>query len=236
MYLFLTMIQHSLSELFGLPKNWYLFFYFVACSEYYWANYATGLGASLHELGHTFDLAHTKTGIMARGFDDIHRVFTVQRTQNASNEREYRTFSRQSSPRMLSLADIEGLPSESHARQYRDTCYGSPFRKVRHFLFLWKNEQFIKMFLFFPSIKSDSKSPHISKTLLCILAHFTWAKVCPVSWDRRICQLLLCRWVRPTPMNVLDMKLNSNTGALGNVEYLFIAITPRSTLARRGST
>ncbi|XP_064620229.1 uncharacterized protein LOC135483347 [Lineus longissimus] len=49
-----------------------------AYRQYYWANYATGLGASLHELGHTFDLGHTTTGIMARGFDDLHRVFTVQ--------------------------------------------------------------------------------------------------------------------------------------------------------------
>ncbi|BFZ04776.1 hypothetical protein BsWGS_07815 [Bradybaena similaris] len=50
-----------------------------AYRQYYWANYATGLGASLHELGHTFDLAHTPSGIMARGFDDLHKVFTVQR-------------------------------------------------------------------------------------------------------------------------------------------------------------
>ncbi|CAG5127577.1 unnamed protein product, partial [Candidula unifasciata] len=48
-----------------------------AYREYYWANYATGLGASLHELGHTFDLAHTPSGIMARGFDDLHKICTV---------------------------------------------------------------------------------------------------------------------------------------------------------------
>lgn len=57
------------------------FFLLLFSRETYWANFATGLGASLHELGHTFDLAHTPTGIMARGFDDIHRVFTVQRSK-----------------------------------------------------------------------------------------------------------------------------------------------------------
>ena len=48
--------------------------FLYVCREYYWANYVTGLGASLHELGHTFDLAHTATGVMARGFDDLHKV------------------------------------------------------------------------------------------------------------------------------------------------------------------
>ena len=37
------------------------------------------------------------------------------------------------------------------------------------------------------------------------------------------------------PTGVLDMTLN-NTGAVGNAEYLFTAIAPRSTLARSGST
>lgn len=39
----------------------------------YWANCATGMGASLHELGHTFDLPHTPTGIMSREFDNFNR-------------------------------------------------------------------------------------------------------------------------------------------------------------------
>ncbi|EDO47397.1 predicted protein [Nematostella vectensis] len=46
----------------------------------YWANYATCLGAAMHELGHCFDLAHTPAGIMGRGFDDINLVFTLQTT------------------------------------------------------------------------------------------------------------------------------------------------------------
>ena len=41
-------------------------------------------------------------------------------------------------------------------------------------------------------------------------------------------------------MSVLDMTLNwlgsSDAGALGNAEHPFIAIAPRSTLARSGST
>ncbi|KAF8792287.1 putative zinc metalloproteinase-like protein [Argiope bruennichi] len=44
---------------------------------WYWACYSTGLGATLHELGHTFDLGHTNGGIMGRGFDDIHKYFII---------------------------------------------------------------------------------------------------------------------------------------------------------------
>ncbi|XP_033220824.1 putative zinc metalloproteinase C607.06c isoform X2 [Belonocnema kinseyi] len=36
---------------------------------------ATTLGSVLHELGHTFDLGHTREGIMGRGFDNVDRVF-----------------------------------------------------------------------------------------------------------------------------------------------------------------
>ena len=38
---------------------------------------ATTLGAMIHELGHTLDLGHTENGIMARGFDDMDRFFTI---------------------------------------------------------------------------------------------------------------------------------------------------------------
>lgn len=39
--------------------------------------FSTTLGSVFHELGHTFDLGHTKDGIMGRGFDNIDRVFTL---------------------------------------------------------------------------------------------------------------------------------------------------------------
>ena len=67
---------------------------------------------------------------------------------------------------------------------------------------------------------------------------------CPVGLGCKLYQLHLCRGVKPPhpPTIVLCMILNciwwwgSSSGALGNVEYLFIAITPKSTLTQRGST
>lgn len=43
----------------------------------YWACYSTSLGSLLHEMSHIVDLGHNKTGIMARGFDNLHLFFTV---------------------------------------------------------------------------------------------------------------------------------------------------------------
>ncbi|XP_067640186.1 uncharacterized protein [Eurosta solidaginis] len=39
--------------------------------------YATTLGSVVHEIGHTFDLGHTKDGVMGNGFDYINQVFTT---------------------------------------------------------------------------------------------------------------------------------------------------------------
>ena len=60
----------------------------------------------------------------------------------------------------------------------------------------------------------------------------------PVDWGCRIHWLHLCRWVRlPKKCPGYDTKLSDgDAGALGNVEYPFIAITPRSTLAWSDST
>ncbi len=43
----------------------------------FWANFTTGLGASLHELGHVLGLAHSgvSTDLMERGFDHINHLF-----------------------------------------------------------------------------------------------------------------------------------------------------------------
>ncbi|KAL4223299.1 hypothetical protein ACF0H5_016770 [Mactra antiquata] len=107
-----------------------------AYREYYWANYATGLGASLHELGHTFDLAHTPSGIMARGFDDLHKVFTVQRSKvtilnedNESNER----LSMSSTDNSIEEDEVQRSDmkvTNNNDRRYKDICFGSPYKKL----------------------------------------------------------------------------------------------------------
>ncbi|KAI8739982.1 zinc metalloproteinase [Biomphalaria glabrata] len=125
-----------------------------AYREYYWANYATGLGASLHELGHTFDLAHTPSGIMARGFDDLHKVFTVQRRRKgrhhqrterrqryssagSSNSEVSRTSSTSSIDETSSLGSSSESSSVSNTisaltavlKRQTDICYGSPSKQ-----------------------------------------------------------------------------------------------------------
>ena len=64
-----------------------------------------------------------------------------------------------------------------------------------------------------------------------------------VSWSWRIHWLRLCKEVEPPTQweswiwhKTIWWWGSSNAGALGNVEHLFIAIAPRSTLARNGST
>lgn len=39
--------------------------------------FSTTLGSVLHEICHTFDLGHTESGIMGRGFDNMHKVFLI---------------------------------------------------------------------------------------------------------------------------------------------------------------
>ena len=52
----------------------------------YGGSFATTLGALIHELGHTLDLGHTESGIMARGFDDMDRFFSLLFHPKSSGE------------------------------------------------------------------------------------------------------------------------------------------------------
>ncbi|XP_068629945.1 uncharacterized protein [Battus philenor] len=55
--------------------------------------FATTLGSVFHELGHTFDLGHTKDGIMGRGFDNIDRVFLVGEKRSSLTKDNMNNFS-----------------------------------------------------------------------------------------------------------------------------------------------
>lgn len=59
--------------------------------------FTTTLGAALHELCHTFDLAHTQDGIMSRGFDNIHKFFVVTTTNTVEDPIEIKSKSAQPS-------------------------------------------------------------------------------------------------------------------------------------------
>ena len=61
-----------------------------------WGLASTTIGATLHEMGHTFDLPHCNDpmGIMTRGFDHFNRVFTFQDPVSGRN-REPLSFSQQ---------------------------------------------------------------------------------------------------------------------------------------------
>ena len=50
----------------------------------YWANYATGVGAALHELSHCFSLLHptNNKGVMMRDFDFFNRTFMVEEPES----------------------------------------------------------------------------------------------------------------------------------------------------------
>ena len=74
------------------------------------------------------------------------------------------------------------------------------------------------------------------------IRNFPFLKSCPGSRCCRIYQLHLYTGVRHPPTNVLDMTLSNLKVRfkwyrdLGNAEHPFIAISPRSTLARKCST
>lgn len=57
----------------------------------YWGVASTTIGAYLHEMGHTFGLAHCKDrfGIMTRGFDFLNRAFTFYDPASGRNAEPY---------------------------------------------------------------------------------------------------------------------------------------------------
>jgi hypothetical protein len=58
----------------------------------FWAAASTTIGAALHELGHTFELPHSRHNhdIMTRGFDMFNRVFTLIEPPHAHRKESYK--------------------------------------------------------------------------------------------------------------------------------------------------
>lgn len=96
------------NSLLVIPGNRRVNICYVLLRGTYWANYATGLGASIHELGHCFDLAHTPKGIMARGFDDMNCVFTMWR-QPTSPEKDTVTVEKSGQGRKFPMYNISWI-------------------------------------------------------------------------------------------------------------------------------
>ena len=71
------------------------------------ACYSTSLGSMIHELGHCFDLVHTESGVMARGFDDADRYFTLRRGLKENELKSKRT------PKLSVVRLDKKLPSMS---------------------------------------------------------------------------------------------------------------------------
>lgn len=61
--------------------------------------FSTTLGALVHELGHSLDLGHTENGIMARGFDDMDRFFSICPNTTATQSKSEHLIMRRNSLR-----------------------------------------------------------------------------------------------------------------------------------------
>ena len=92
-----------------------------------------------------------------------------------------------------------------------------------------------------PSNQHDDDDISLPSCLSPLSTYVPLRLFCPIGWGCTIHRLLLCRGVR-LPQRASKIwhqtvwwRGSSNAGALGNTEYLFIAIAPRSSLDRSGS-
>ena len=127
-----------------------------------------------------------------------------------------------------------------------------------HFLrrsFIWFQEFLSNLYTFIWILLSNSNNFQtdifdpltltVTKRCRCysgISIHTSLSYLGPVGWGSRIHRSQLCRGVR-LPQQVswiwhytIWWWGSTNAGVLGNAEYLFIAIAPRSTMAWSGST